>query len=308
MANEQAGKLSFYYDSEVYNAAFGQGITTTPMQHIKALTSIANDGVMLNPYIIDKVVTKKGEVIYEGKKEELGVVASKETTDYIKNLMYDTVHSSWSGATGTSYKLKGYDLIGKTGTAQLVNPTTGKYYTSYYQSIRSFVGMWPKDDPEVIIYMSVKKSEFNYPLVTAVKSIVKNVSTYLNIFDTQSNDIIKNKKIENYLNKEKEEVLSALKKENIDVVVIGDGNKIVNQYPAKDYLLSSNEKVILVTNGTYKIPNLKGYSKKEVRAVCDMLDLNCTLEGFGYAISQSIKTDTIIKTGNEIKIIFKELY
>ncbi|MDD5980487.1 MAG: penicillin-binding protein [bacterium] len=308
LANEQAGKLSFYYDSEVYNAAFGQGITTTPMQHIKALTSIANDGVMLNPYIIDKVVTKKGEVIYEGKKEELGVVASKETTDYIKNLMYDTVHSSWSGATGTSYKLKGYDLIGKTGTAQLVNPNTGKYYTSYYQSIRSFVGMWPKDNPEVIIYMSVKKSEFNYPLVTAVKSIVKNVSTYLNIFDTQSNDIIENKKIENYLNKEKEEVLSALQKENIDFIVIGDGNKIVNQYPTNDYLLSSNEKVILVTNGTYKMPNLKGYSKKEVRAVCDMLDLNCTLEGFGYAISQSIKTDAIIKTGNEIKIIFKELY
>ena len=85
-------------------------------------------------------------------------------------------------------------------------------------------------------------------------------------------------------------------------------DKRVNQYPTNDYLLSSNEKVILVTNGTYKMPNLKGYSKKEVRAVCDMLDLNCTLEGFGYAISQSIKTDAIIKTGNEIKIIFKELY
>ncbi len=308
LANEQAGKLSFYYDSEVYNAAFGQGITTTPMQHIKALTSIANDGVMLNPYIIDKVVTKSGEVIYEGKKEELGVVASKETTDYIKNLMYDTVHSSWSGATGTSYKLKGYDLIGKTGTAQLVNPTTGKYYTSYYQSIRSFVGMWPKEEPEVIIYMSVKKSEYNYPLVTAVKSIVKNVSTYLNIFDTQSNEVIENKKIDNYLNKETTEVLNTLKDEKIDAVVIGDGDKIINQYPKKDYLLSSNEKVILVTNGTYKMPDLKGYSKKEVRAICDMLDLNCTLSGFGYVKSQSIKKDTIIKPGTEIKFVFKELY
>lgn len=306
--NELPGDITFNYESEVYNAGFGQGISTTPMQHIKALTSIANDGVMLNPYIIDKVIAGNGEVIFEGKREELGKVATKETTDYIKNLMYDTVHSNWYAATGSSYKLKGYDLIGKTGTAQLVNPNTGEYYTSYYQSIRSFVGMWPKEEPEVIVYMSVKKSETNYPLTTAVKQIVKDVSTYLNIFDTKSEEKVENKVVESFLNKNKEDVLKILKEQNINSVVIGEGSKIVDQYPKKGYELSSNEKIILVTNGTYKMPNLSGYSKKEVRAICDILDLSCTLEGFGYAKEQSIKSGTTIKKGDSMTIKFKELY
>ena len=304
----EVNNISFNYESEVYNAGFGQGISTTPMQHIKALTSLSNDGVMLNPYIIDKVIAGNGEVIFEGKREELGTVATKETTDYIKNLMYDTVHSNWYAATGSGYKLKGYDLIGKTGTAQLVNPNTGEYYTSYYQSIRSFVGMWPKEEPEVIVYMSVKKSETNYPLTTAVKQIVKDVSTYLNIFDTKSEEKVENKVVESFLNKNKDDVLKTLKEQNINSVVIGEGSKIVDQYPKKGYELSSNEKVILVTNGTYKMPNLKGYSKKEVRAICDILDLSCTLEGFGYAKEQSIKSGTSIKKSDNITIKFKELY
>ena len=53
MSSEVSGKINFKYQTEVYNAGFGQGITTTPMQHIQALTSIANDGIMLKPYIID---------------------------------------------------------------------------------------------------------------------------------------------------------------------------------------------------------------------------------------------------------------
>jgi len=306
--NELPGDITFNYESEVYNAGFGQGISTTPMQHIKALTALSNDGVMLNPYIIDKVISGNGEVIFEGKREELGTVATKETTDYIKNLMYDTVHSNWYAATGSGYKLKGYDLIGKTGTAQLVNPNTGEYYTSYYQSIRSFVGMWPKEEPEVIVYMSVKKSETNYPLTTAVKQIVKDVSTYLNIFDTKSEEKMENKVVDSFLNKNKDDVLKVLKEQNINSVVIGEGSKIVEQYPKKGYALSSNEKVILVTNGTYKMPNLKGYSKKEVRAICDILDLSCTLEGFGYAKEQSVKSGTSIKKGDNITVKFKELY
>ena len=309
LANEQAGKLSFYYESEVYNAGFGQGITTTPMQHIRALTAIANDGVMLNPYIIDKVLKDDGEVIFKGKKEELGTVASKKTTDYMKNLMYETVNSSWSGATASGYKLSGYDLIGKTGTAQLVNEQTGNYYTSNYYSTRSFVGMWPKKDPEVIIYMSVKRSaNESLPLTTSVKSIVKNVSTYLNIFDTKKEEVVENKIVNSYLNKDKEQTLNKLKESGIDTVIVGDGSKIIDQYPKKDYILSQNEKVILITNGTYTMPNLKGFSKKEVRAICDMLDLSCSLEGFGYAKEQSLKSGTSIKKGDNITIKFKELY
>lgn len=70
LANEVSGKINFKYETEIYNATFGQGITTTPIQNIKALTSISNNGILLQPYIIDKVVDQDtGEIIYKGKRK-----------------------------------------------------------------------------------------------------------------------------------------------------------------------------------------------------------------------------------------------
>ena len=93
LPNEYAGKVNFKYDVEVVNAAFGQGITTTPIQQVKALTAISNNGVLLTPYIVDKIVnqtTKK--VTYEGKVKESGKVISTDTVNKIKELMYKVVN------------------------------------------------------------------------------------------------------------------------------------------------------------------------------------------------------------------------
>ena len=56
LSREQPGKLNFIYPIEVYTAGFGQGITTTPIQHLQALTMIANNGDMLKPHIVSKIV------------------------------------------------------------------------------------------------------------------------------------------------------------------------------------------------------------------------------------------------------------
>lgn len=286
LANEVSGQIKFNYQTEVYNASFGQGITTTPMQHIKALTSIANDGIMLKPYIISKVLDENNKEVYTGQREELGQVASKETTDKMKELMYNVVNSNWYGATGTIYKVKNSDVIGKTGTAQLVNEKAGSYYTDDYNMTRSFVGMWPKDDPEVIIYASVKRSGTSTPISKAVTSIIENMNKYLNIFSEEEDDTIENFIVDNYLNKTKTDVESKTK--NVKKLYIGTGNKIINQYPAKRSILSSNDTLILLTNSNNpKIPNLKGYSKQEAKAVCNMLNLKCTFKGYGYISSQS---------------------
>jgi len=310
LANEASGKVSFQYQTEIYNAAFGQGITTTPMQHIQALTSIANDGVMLRPYIIDKVVDEHGDIVYEGKKEEIATVASHETTAKIRKLMYDTVQSDWYAATGSMYRLKGYDVIGKTGTAQLVNSKTGAYYTSDYYTIKTFVGMWPYKDPEVIIYASVKKPQngSSKALSTSVKQIVRNVSKYLNLFGNNDEKVTENKVVSSYQNQTKKEVLASLKKEKITPLVLGDGNKIIDQYPKAGEVLGKNDSLILVTEGNYVMPNLTGYSKKNVSNVCSLLKLDCTLKGYGYVKNQSVKKGTKLKEHQKITFQFHEIY
>ena len=70
LSRELSGKISFNYDLEVANATFGQGITTTPIQHLQGLSIIANNGKMLKPYIVKKIVnTSTNEIVYEGKKQ-----------------------------------------------------------------------------------------------------------------------------------------------------------------------------------------------------------------------------------------------
>ena len=304
LANEVSGTINFKYQTEVYNASFGQGITTTPMQHIQALTSIANDGIMLKPYIIDKVLDEKGKVVYEGKKEELGRVASKQTAQKIRNLMYETVNSNWYAATGGDYKVKNSSVIGKTGTAQLVNSRTGSYYTDDYNVTKSFVGMWPKNNPEIIIYASVKRAGTSKPISDAVTEIVKNMNKYLNIFDNEKEEKdIENKKINNYLNKELSLVKAETKK--IDKLIIGTGSKVINQYPEKGEVIDSNETLILLTNSSnYKMPNLKGYSKLEAKKVCEMLNLKCSFKGYGYVKQQSIK-NKVVKPNDKVSFTLK---
>lgn len=288
LANEVPGQVNFKYQTEVYNASFGQGITTTPMQHVQALTSIANDGIMLKPYIIDKVIDENGKVVFKGEKEEVGRVASKQTAEKIRELMYKTVNSNWYGATGGEYRVKNSGIIGKTGTAQLVNSRTGGYYTDDYNVTKSFVGMWPKDDPEVIIYASVKRAGTSKPISNSVTEIVKNMNKYLNIFEDEKKEKdIANKKVDNYLNKDLNLVKSKTK--GVNKLIIGEGSKVINQYPEKGETIDSNDTLILLTNSnSYKMPNLTGYSKTEAKAVCDMLNLKCTFKGYGYVTRQSV--------------------
>ena len=293
LAGEVPGLVNFKYQTEVYNSSFGQGITTTPMQHIQALTAISNDGIMLKPYVIEKVVDENDKVVYQGKKEELGRAASKQTAEKMRELMYKTVNSNWYGATGSPYRVKNSAVAGKTGTAQLVNSKTGNYYTDDYNVTRSFVGMWPKDDPKVIIYASVKRASSSKPISKAVTEIIKNMNKYLNIFeDEQKETTLKNTKIDNYLNKDLNEVKNKTK--GIKKLIIGNGSKVINQYPEKDAVLDTNETLILLTNSDEnKLPDLKGYSKLEAKAVCNMLNIKCTFKGYGYVNKQNIKNKKI---------------
>lgn len=303
LANEVPGKIDFKYQTEVYNASFGQGITTTPMQHIQALTAISNNGIMLKPYIIDKVLDENQTEVYKGKKEEVGRVASKETAEKMREIMYQTVNSNWYAATGNIYKVKNSNLIGKTGTADLVNSYTGAYYGDDYNVTKSFIGMWPKDDPEVIIYASAKRPGSSNCLSDAVKSIVKNMNKYLNIFEDDEKEDISNFKVENYLNKTVIEVKKQTK--NVKTLYLGNGKKVVDQYPNKGAVIDSNDTIILKTNmDSYKLPNLTGYSKSEVKSVCNMLGLKCKYNGYGYLYKQSVK-NTKVKENDNVIFTFK---
>lgn len=277
---------------EIANAGFGQGITVTPIQMVQALTMIANNGVMLKPYIVSKIVDEEDALVYEGKRTELGKVASSETVNNIKELMYKVIYNDLYYSTGASYRMDGYDLIGKTGTAQYTNPYTGRYYYDNVNYIRSFAGMFPKDDPEIIVYVATKKTYTQKGVSNIVKGLVKDIANYRSIFKNEETNAT-TFKIGDYSNQNLMMVLDNLKDKFKDIVVIGDGDKIVDTYP-KNKVVSKDEKIFILTNSkNIEIPDFIGYSKREVETYKKLTGIDITLEGNGYVYEQNIVDDKI---------------
>ncbi len=305
LPNEYAGKLNFKYDVEVVNAGFGQGITTTPIQQLKALTAIANDGILLNPYIVEKTINSSTkEVTYKAQVKEGQKVASSATIEKIKNLMYLVVNSESSETTGSAYKMEGYDLIGKTGTAQIANPNTGKYYEGKYDYITSFAGMYPKDDPKVILYVAMQRSYNSKVLPETVKTIVKDTAKYLGIFEEapELNKEVTKYKVENYKNKTVENVKQILEQNGVSCIVFGNGNKVIDQYPSKNTTISTKDNVFIFTNDDVTLmPDLTNYSYKLADIILTKLKINHKIDLNGYVNYQSVAPGT--KVTEETSVI-----
>ena len=305
LPNEYTGKVKFKYDVEVVNAGFGQGITTTPIQQIKALTAISNNGVILNPYIVEKTVNSSTkEVTYKAEVKEGEKVASTETINKIKDLMYRVVNSDSSETTGSKYKMDGYDLIGKTGTAQIANPKTGKYYDGKYDYITSFSGMYPKDDPKVILYVAFQRSYNSNVLPETVQTIVRDTAKYLGIFEEapETNKEVTTYKLGSYKNKTTESVKQFLDAKGATYVIFGDGNKVISQYPNKNSKVSTKDKVFIFTNGTVTMPDLTNYSVKEADIVLSKLGIKHTINASGYIGYQSVSAGTVINSDTEVTL------
>ena len=297
LPNEITGQIKFTYPIEIANAGFGQGITTTPIQHIQALTTISNDGTLLRPYIIDKIIdSNTGEIIYKGSRKELDNVASSQTIAYIKNLMETVTHNDPSKCTGYMYNVEGYDVIGKTGTAQTVDET-GNY--SEKTTVKSVSLLFPKENPEIIIYAAYKNTSSN-ALYTSMQNLIEDIGKYLEINADKNNNIAFNEfKLNNYINKDKDKVISSLQEKGINPIVLGDGAKIIRQYPSYGITVTNYDKIFLLTNNYDKsLLDINGYSLKDVKAYCNLVDLNCKFNGNGFVTSYEEVDENGVKVLN----------
>lgn len=315
LPRELTGTLTFNYPVEVAAAAFGQGISITPVQMLRALSLISNNGKMLQPNIISKIVDSSGNITFERSITESDQIISQETADYMKKLMWNTVNTT--GATGYGYKVDGLDVIGKTGTAQIYNASTGSYSLSGGgDKIFSFAGMFPKDDPQIIIFASIKRPNTgtSKSLINTTQPVIEGIGKYLGLFNSSVNNGSINKyTLESYISKNTSDVVASLKEKGLQVITLGDGEKIISQYPISGSTALTNDKVFLLTNGTITMPNLLGYSRIDAIAVLKLLNANYQLDGYGVVESQSIAAGSPISdvvsltlkakyTGDEVKI------
>ncbi len=139
---------SQWHDIDLATASFGQGIAVTPIQMVRAVASLANDGWLMEPRVVKEVVDAKGKhVVIKPKK--IRQVVSAATARVITEMMVSAVdlgEAKWA-------KPKGYRIAGKTGTAQI--PVAGHYDET--KTIASFVGFAPADDPKFVMLVTLRE-------------------------------------------------------------------------------------------------------------------------------------------------------
>ncbi|MBE6151724.1 MAG: penicillin-binding protein [Firmicutes bacterium] len=310
LSREQSGSLKFNYPIEVATASFGQGIATTPIQNLQALTIIANNGKMVKPKIIEKIVdSKTGEITYEYSLDMSEQIVSVETINKIKELMNNVVTGENEGTTGRLYNIEGLDIIGKTGTSQYYDIEGGGYSTGKNNYIYSFAGMFPKDNPEIIIYGSVKNPSWNTSvgLANMVTTVSKDIAKYLNInMETNKDDLTKEYIVESFINNDVDDVVKKLQDYGIKTTIIGEGNKVIRQSAMVNSTLLSGDRVVLITNDkNITMPSVRGWSRREIIILCDLLNIKYEFEGYGYAISQSIAAGEVINKDTVLTTILE---
>ena len=302
LPNEASGKIAFKYESEVATASFGQGISVTPIQMLQALSTIANDGVMVKPYLVSKIVDENDKVIQEFVRSEVARVASKETISKMKSLMHKVVYGT--GDTGKIFAPSNVTLIGKTGTAQIASPKGG-YLKGEYDYIKSFAGVFPYEEPKYVIYIAIKQLVGGTKDVAkVVKNVVEESSKILNIVEAISDeDESKIIALSNFISKEVITTEEKLKQKGLVPIIVGDGKYVINQYPLKDQEVLIGTKVFLITNSViYKMPNVIGWSTSEIVTFCDLIGLPYELQGYGKVLETSIPTGSIIDKTSLIQI------
>ncbi len=309
------GRNTIIFNSTIQKVttAFGQGSTVTPIQQIQAATAIANGGNMMKPYIIDRIVNPEtNKVELQNHPQVVSHPISEDTSKKVRQLL-ETVVSSEKG-TGKPYQIEGYSVGGKTGTAQIPDPVTKGYMHGRENYIFSFLGMAPIDNPKVIVYLSIKQPKLkptdvgSTPLSEIFKSVTKNTLQYLNIKPQELKEpssAAENESIvvPDVTGVSAKEAAATLEKIGLKPVLLGDGD-IDMQYPSSEENVLKGEQVFLITNGGNKMPDMTGWSLRDVTNVADLLELKLTSSGEGYATEQSIKEGSPIKAGDVLEVKF----
>ena len=294
LSNEAIGDIEMVYQSELATASFGQGVSVTAIQMLQALSAMTNDGTVIKPYIVDKVVDQNGNITYKGERQVVNKVYSSETVTKMHEIMKKVVKIN------KYWQVDNVSLMGKTGTAQIASPKGG-YLSGTYDYIKSFAGIFPTDNPKYIVYAAGKKPETNVgSWAKVITTAVEEIASYAKLTESKSDaDLTKIIKLDNYISTSLETTLEELKNKKINVITIGNGKYIINQYPLKNKTLLSGEKLFLKTNGTeIKMENLTGWSISEVKTYCDIIGLKLEYTGYGYVKSQNIESGTVLDLEN----------
>ncbi|MCT4688197.1 penicillin-binding transpeptidase domain-containing protein [Vallitalea sp.] len=228
---------------ELATMSFGQSFQITPLQLIRAGSAVVNGGKLITPHFGIEILNQDGEPIETLKYDNLKTAISKETSDTMANLLESVV----SEGTGRRCYVPGYKVGGKTATSEKLPRSSNKY-------ISSFLGFAPADNPQVIALVLVDEPEGIYyggtVAAPVIRELYENILPYMGInpkYIQRDFDEFKVGEITipNLLGKNIDEAKKIIKDIELEIVNIGNGETITEQFPLPNDKVNRDSKLIL---------------------------------------------------------------
>ena len=318
MSDEYAGQLPEDNIVSIAMSSFGQGISVTQTQMLRAFTAIANDGVMLEPKFISALYDPNDQTVRKSQREVVGNPVSKEAASLTRENMilvgtdpvYGTMYNKLTGKPIVT--VPGQTVSVKSGTAQIADEQNGGYLVGKTNYIFSVVTMHPSENPDFILYVTVQQpehfsnpwfGEFANPILeraSAMKESLNLQSTAKNLDQVTTTTSYAMPATKDY---SPGDMAEELRRNLVQPIVIGSGTKIKESSVSEGTNLDANEKVLLLSDKVEEMPDLYGWSKKNVETFAKWLNLEVEYEGSGQTVTkQSVRANTALKNIQKIKI------
>ena len=318
LTDEYAGQLPADNIVSIAQSSFGQGISVTQTQMLRAFTAIANDGVMLEPKFISAIYDTNNQSVRKSQKEIVGNPVSKEAASTTRNHMilvgtdplYGTMYNHYTGK--PIITVPGQNVAVKSGTAQIADEKNGGYLVGSTNYIFSVVTMNPAENPDFILYVTVQQpehfasvqlGEFSNPILeraSAMKETLNLQSTAKNLDQVTTTTSYAMPSIKD---SSPGDLAEELRRNLVQPIVIGSGTKIKDSSVAEGTNLDANEQILLLSDKVEEMPDLYGWSKKNVETFAKWLNIQVEFEGTGETVKkQSVRANTALKDLQKIKI------
>ncbi|MFI3230474.1 MAG: penicillin-binding transpeptidase domain-containing protein [bacterium] len=273
--------------TELATSAFGQTFSSTPIQALVAFAATINGGNIMKPYVVSQITDSDGKVLEEKSPEIVRKVLSTSTSDYLRKAMVTTLIT---GGTGYRAEIPGYDIGGKTGTAQQGDRSKDIYTLS-------FAAYLPADDPQYLALAIINKPENYidapsgevspaYMMKDYLEAIIEYKAIPPNNPDQISNITAENlnndsKILSDYINKSVKSTIDEFNKLGIDFQLVGSaGDIVVQQIPIGNTKIDKTTKVLLYIGDSgdeekdislTPIPNVLGLSEEDAKNLVESM-------------------------------------
>ena len=305
MLNENMASLS--------SASFGQTFKVTALELMTAVNATVNGGYLMQPYVVSQVLDSDGNVISSTEPVVVRQVISEETSALVASYAEQVV--SGEGGSGARAAVPGYRIGGKTGTSQKLDQEGD-------ETILSFYGFAPADDPEIAVLVMLDEPQKNnqYGSVIAapvVGNILADILPYLGFEPSYTEEELSSADMANpyLINYGLQEAQSTLVQAGLEYRVVGSGTTVVGQTPGAAMPIPGGGTVVLYTEEgektTASVPYVIGKTGNEANRLILNAGFNIKIEGESLehegcvAVAQSIEAGENAEIGTVITVTFE---